>query len=510
MRRRRRRLSFVRTVAALALIAVAAAAATILVPRVVAGVDRAAAHGPWYAPYVDATLTPTYPFEDENSNPSNDVVLGFIVASREGNCVPTWGTYFDLKGAATSLDLDRRIVRLRQRGGDVIVSFGGVANDELALHCDEQQLERAYAAVIDRYRPTTIDFDLEGASLANTAANERRAAAVRALQQRARAKHRRLAVWLTLPTTPDGLDDAAVGELDAMLQGKVDLAGLNLLTMDYGNLPPGEDMVQATTNALNAAARQLDGAYRRAGLLVAPSSLWQKLGMTPMIGQNDTPDEQITLADAQRLLALARTKHIGRVSIWSLNRDTPCGAQLDLGTLSNLCSGVSQKPLAFTGIFARLPGRAGRAQQVVVGPLRTQQPDDPAHSPYPIWSEAQVYTAGQKVTWHHNVYEAKWWTNADVPDAPVVHEWDTPWRYLGPVLPGDHPAPPLPKGTYPAWRGTKVYVKGDRVEMNGVGYQARWWTQGDPPNLSSGPYGSPWQQLPPASELEPPPAKHRP
>lgn len=498
---RGKRLSFLRVLLALVVVAGLALVGSVVVQRVVADVAQAGEAGPWYAPYVDATLTPTYPFEDKEANPSNDVVLGFVVASRDGSCVPTWGTYYDLPSAATGLDLDRRIDRLRRRGGDVIVSFGGAANDELALHCDEASLQAAYASVIRRYGPSTIDFDIEGAALGDTAANERRGIALRALQKSAAARHQRLAVWLTLPVAPSGLSTEGVAAIDAMLHAHVNLAGVNLLTMDYGSSrPAGVDMVSATRQALEAAERQLDGAYRRAGLLLSPANLWHKLGITPMIGQNDVSDDRVTLSDADRLLKLARSRHLGRVSIWSLNRDAHCGAQLDPGTVSNLCSGVSQQPLAFTDVFDRLPGRsrqAPTADQAV--PLRTQPPDDPAHSPYPIWSDTRAYTAGAKVTWHHNVYQAKWWSRANVPDAPVVHEWDTPWRFLGPVLPGDHPAlvSTLPEGTYPAWKRDKIYVKGDRVQRKGVGYEAKWWNHGDPPGSSIGsPYDSPWDPLP--------------
>ena len=45
--------------------------------------------------------------------------------------------------------------------------------------------------------------------------------------------------------------------------------------------------------------------------------------------------------------------------------------------------------------------------------------DDPATSPYPIWNAEGQYPANTKIVWHHNVYEAKWWTQGDVPDAPV-------------------------------------------------------------------------------------------
>jgi chitinase len=96
------------------------------------------------------------------------------------------------------------------------------------------------------------------------------------------------------------------------------------------------------------------------------------------------------------------------------------------------------------------------------------------------------------------VYQAKWWTEGDVPDSPVLQEWQIPWELIGPVLPGEKPIPQLtlPEGTYPDWSGTDDYNTGQRVLFNGVPYQAKWWTEGDSPAAaSSDANGSPWVPL---------------
>ena len=77
-----------------------------------------------------------------------------------------------------------------------------------------------------------------------------------------------------------------------------------------------------------------------------------------MIGQNDTVADRVTVADARRLIDLSRKLGLGRVSLWSLNRDTRCGAQLDPGLVSPNCSGVDQKPLAFTYVLDQIAVRA--------------------------------------------------------------------------------------------------------------------------------------------------------
>ena len=109
--------------------------------------------------------------------------------------------------------------------------------------------------------------------------------------------------------------------------------------------------------------------------------------------------------------------------------------------------------------------------------------DDPTASPYPIWRENKPYETGAKVVWHRNVYEAKWWNQDTLPDAPVDNVWDTPWRYLGPVLPGDGAAlrTVANEGGQPRWSGETVYVAGDEIIHDGTAFRARWWTQGDEP-----------------------------
>ena len=494
----RRRLSFLRVVVALGLVAGVSFATVSFVNR---AVDQSAKGSPkaWFAPYVDATLVPTFPFENPVEGGSKDVVLGFIVADRDGGCAPTWGTYVDLDGAATSFDLDRRITRLRAAGGDAIVSFGGLSNSELALRCaTSSALADAYAQVIDRYQLTTVDFDIEGDALADTAANLRRGEALKELQAKARKDDRELDVWLTLPVVPQGLTEAGLAAVEATVASGVDLAGVNVMIMDYGaGRPESMSMAAANEEALRSTYRQLQGVYERAGQTLQPEELWGKIGATPMVGTQDTVPDQFTISDAKSLIAFAKVNGLGRLSLWSANRDGPCGSQMDELIVSNTCSGVEQEPLEFSQILNNLTGRAiGQ----LAGVTSTTEPrvlvDDALTSPYPIWQEDRIYIEGQKIVWHGNVYVAKWWTKADRPDERVKNLWDSPWRYLGPVMPNDRPAPKpdLPNGTYPAWNKASVYAKGKRVLYQGMAYQAKWYTQGDSPNPDR-PWETPWQPV---------------
>ncbi|ARC56061.1 putative bifunctional chitinase/lysozyme [Frondihabitans sp. 762G35] len=499
-----RRLSFLRLSIAV-LVTAALATGGVLGYQMYAAQASASTSAAWFGGYVDVTATPTFAFENPATAAGKQAVLSFVVSSKTDACTPSWGGAYSLDEASARLDLDRRIARLQQQGGQVAVSFGGQANQELAVGCTSvTQLAAAYRSVVERYDVTTIDLDVEGTALENTAANQRRAEAIALVQKERRASGSSLAVWLTLPVTPDGLAVAGQDAVRATLAGKVDVAGVNAMTMDYGaSLETGVGMATAAERAVTATQRQLGILYRQQGTTLTNGTLWSKVGATPMLGQNDDADEVFTTADAATFNAFAVAHGLGRMSVWSLNRDVPCGSNyVTLTVVSDSCSGVSQKGAAFAtalgkhfaGSIDALSGKVTTSEALSATTLK----DDPETSPYAIWSGENSYLQGTKIVWHHSVYQAKWWTQGDVPDNPVLNSWQTPWQLIGPVLKGEKPIPQptLPAGTYPDWAGTATYSKGARVLFDGTPYQAKWWTQGDSPAAaSSNADGSPWVPL---------------
>jgi chitinase len=499
-----RRLSVVRLLIAI-VVTVGVVVAGLFGVRMYAAQAAGSTSTSWFGGYVDVTATPTYAFEQPATSAGKQTVLSFVVAASAGSCTPSWGAAYSLKQASDSLDLDRRIARLQQQGGDVAVSFGGQANTELAVACSSvASLAAAYEKVIDRYDLTTVDLDVEGAALANTEANERRADALAQVQKERRAAGHPLAIWLTLPVTTDGLAVDGQNAVKETLASKVDLAGVNAMTMDYGSsLARGADMGRAAEDALAATQRQLGILYRQQGTSLTSRTLWSKIGATPMIGQNDDAGEIFTLQDAQQLNAFAISKGVGRMSMWSLNRDVSCGSNYTtLTVVSDSCSGIAQHGQHFASILAKhYKGTIAQLASKVTTPEPVSSAsveDDPATSPYAIWSTDDSYLEGTKIVWHRNVYEAKWWTQGDVPDNPVLNSWQTPWQLVGPVLKGEKPVaqPTLPAGTFPMWDGQTAFTAGERVLFDGTPYQAKWWTQGDSPAAaSSGPDSSPWVPL---------------
>lgn len=460
--------------------------------------------GPWFAPYVDVTATPLYDFEKLGGTNSQHVMLSFIVASADDACTPAWGKVYTLEKAGVMLDLDRRIARLRQLGGDVAVSFGGLLNTELGTGCtDEAKLAGAYKLVIERYKIDTVDFDLEGTNLTDVVANERRARVLAQVQKEVRDSGGSLAIWLTLPVTPQGLTKEGTDAVSAFLVNGVDLAGVNVMTMNYGqSKKEGLSMTESSQSALVETHRQLGILYGQSGINLSAKSLWSKIGATPMIGQNDVADEIFTLEDAKALNSFIISQGVLRTSMWSANRDIQCGGNyVNTSVVSDSCSGVTQTINQFGEILSE--GITGTLKQNSNSITKDEKviedkTDNPATSPYPIWNELSSYLQGTKVVWHRNVYEAKWWTQGDLPDNPVLQSWETPWQLIGPVLEGESPVklPTLPSGIYPEWSGTTQYDAGDRVIFNDLPYQAKWWTLGDSPAAaSSNPTVSPWVLL---------------
>jgi len=481
-----KRLSPWRVLLGIAVVLVVATGA-VAVPWYLTRADPAIAEtaGPqWFGGYFDVTAADVSMSPTVGDGNDDTIVLGFIVASSATRCAPSWGTFYSLSEAGAKLDLDRRIDGMRRDGAHVAVSFGGALNQELAVACDTtSSLMQAYSRVIDRYSITTIDLDLEGEGLENVEAGARRAAAIAALQRQREASDGALDVWVTLPTAPTGLTASGVNAVQQLLEAGVDLAGVNVMTMDYGTDLGDATMAETSMQALNGVHDQLTTLYRSLRVPLPAAGAWAVMGATPMIGQNDVREEVFTLDDAAALSDFAQQKQLARMSMWSINRDRTCGPNYpDVSIVSDSCSGVEQAGETFAGILST--GYDDSPSDAAATPAATPVPDDPETSPYPIWSEDASYSHDVRVVWHGYVYAAKWWVSGGPqPDDPTQTAETTSWVLVGPVLPEDEPyaLPTVPAGTYPEWKSGQVYQKGARVVVDDVPFEAQWWTQAEDP-----------------------------
>lgn len=358
MHRRTMRLT---CVTALVIVSLIAAVAAFAGARPV----RAAGSGipsPYFAPYTDITLDHGFAQMAQNTG-TTFFSLGFVVDNTNDSCQATWAGSTSVTGSFMQSDISA----LRAKGGDVIPSFGGAANNELALDCTSvSALQAQYQAVIHNYGVTHLDFDIEGSALDNSAANDRRNQAIAALQQAALNAGSQLAVSYTLPVTTGGLLSNSLNLLRNALSHGVNVSVVNIMVMDYFDpgSAPGNQMGQNAINAANATFGQLQSIFTGK----SASQLWAMIGLTPMVGENDDTSEVFSEQDARQVLAFGQQQHLAELSFWSVQLDVPCtGGQ----TPTNDCSGVTQQPYDYAHIFTAFNGSAG-------GPTPT-----PTHTPTP-------------------------------------------------------------------------------------------------------------------------------
>ena len=143
-------------------------------------------------------------------------------------------------------------------------------------------------------------------------------------------------------------------------------------------------------------------------------------------------------------------------------------------------------------------------------PTEPTDPTDPV-DPTNTWDASKVYNTGDQVVLNGVTYQAKWWNQSENPITGTTGVWEvisdtptttpveptppTPVEPIPPVEPAPvEPTPPtVPVDPNSTWDTTATYNTGDQVTVNGVTYQAQWWTQGNNPE-TSGEWGV-WKKL---------------
>lgn len=286
------------------------------------------------APYVDISLsTDENPSGIASSAGLKGITLAFLTA---GGCSIGWG------GLGGTLPTDNfpngdtvtnQVGKLQAAGVTVVVSIGGAFGSDPASFCTSaSSLQAVYQKVINQYKIKRLDFDIEGGAQDNQTANTLRAEALKGLK----SANSGLIISYTLPVlnsglTADGLtpihNSSAVGFTPDIV---------NVMAMDYGSCcDNGGAMDIAAENAAANTHSQVSG---------------PKIGITPMIGQNDTGGEIFTLTDASHLVSWANGQsYVGLMAFWSLGRDNGgCPGQT---WASATCSGVSQSNWQFSRTF---------------------------------------------------------------------------------------------------------------------------------------------------------------
>ena len=190
----------------------------------------------------------------------------------------------------------------------MIVSFGGADGTEIGVSCTSvSSLQAQYQAVINQYHLKSIDLDIEGNTLDNTSANDRRNKAIKALE----AANPGLRVSYTLPVDPSGLPSNAISLLNNAKSNGTRVDVVNIMAMVYGAC--NIDMGTTADNATKATHTQL-----------VNMGLSAKVGITPMIGVNDVTCENFTTSNASTVtnFANANTSYVSMIAYWELSADS--------------------------------------------------------------------------------------------------------------------------------------------------------------------------------------------
>jgi chitinase len=253
-----------------------------------------------------------------NSTGQKYFTLAFIIAN---GTQPEWDGSIPM---SQNYMLDQ-ITALRAVGGDVIVSFGGASGTPIdAAITSVSSLVSAYQSIIDRYGLTWIDFDIEGSWVTDQTSISRRNQAARQLQ----INNPSLRITYCLPVMPTGLESSGINVINNAISAGVNIYAVNIMAMDYGqgNSTMGTAAISAAQNTRTQTSLNI--------------------GITPMIGQNDSQGEIFSLTNASEVLSFANSNsYVNLIAFWSAGRDNGgCPGQ---STASATCSGLSQSSFAF-------------------------------------------------------------------------------------------------------------------------------------------------------------------
>jgi chitinase len=295
-----------------------------------------AASATYVAPYVDMSNSQESVL---NTVISSDGLRAYTAAFAIGEgCSDIWGDTLPIGSDPT---IGGEISQAKSEGAQVIVSSGGAAGLPLSFSCTNQStIDAGYQAIINDYGTDYLDFDIEGAAIANTTGIDQTFQAMKDLK----ASNPSLVWSVTVPVLPTGLDNYGTALLQDAKNMGVTIPIVNVMTMDYyeGNI----EMGSAAISAAEATLSQMKA--------VNSSYTYANVGITPMIGINDD-GSTFTTSDASTVASWAGSNGIGRLAFWSVDRDQSCPGG-NGGAASSTCSGVSQSTGQFTKAFTGSSG----------------------------------------------------------------------------------------------------------------------------------------------------------
>ncbi|HTC92978.1 MAG TPA: malectin domain-containing carbohydrate-binding protein [Terriglobales bacterium] len=292
-----------------------------------------------FAPYNDMSLTVSEGIVATAQNAGlKSITLAFLI--NEGGCSYGWGGLggtLPADSLANGTTVQSVVHQMQANGVNVIISFGGAQGATVGACNNAGALQASLQGVLSRYGVNMLDFDMEASdTLGGGAGLPVLDQALKGLK----AANPNLVVSYTLPVLPTGLVFTGMDVLTQAHKDGFNPNVINVMAMDYGGSV--DNGGQMGLDAIDA-AQAVHGQIQQAGLS-------SSVGITVMIGHNDTQGEVFQLSDANTVLNFANANsYVTRLAFWSLARDNGgCAGQ---AFASPTCSGIAQNNLQFSHSF---------------------------------------------------------------------------------------------------------------------------------------------------------------
>jgi hypothetical protein len=292
-----------------------------------------------FAPYNDMSLTVSEGIAATAQNAGlKSITLAFLI--NEGGCSYGWGGLggtLPTDNLPNGTTVQALVHQMQANGVTVIISFGGAQGATVGACNNAGALQASLQGVLSRYGVNMLDFDMEASdTLGGGAGLPVLDQALKGLK----AANPNLVVSYTLPVLPTGLVFTGMDVLNQAHKDGFNPNVINVMAMDYGGSV--DNGGQMGLDAIDA-AQAVHGQIQQAGLS-------SSVGITVMIGHNDTQGEVFQLSDANTVLNFANANsYVTRLAFWSVARDNGgCPGQT---FASPTCSGIAQSNLQFSHSF---------------------------------------------------------------------------------------------------------------------------------------------------------------
>ncbi|GAA0714621.1 glycosyl hydrolase family 18 protein [Paraclostridium ghonii] len=368
--------------------------------------------------------------------------------------------------------MKKSIKELRDIGGDATIAFGGLNGVTFWEQTqDENVLYNTYKEIVEGYKLTRIDLDIEGTAQSK-ALNITNAKAIKRVQDETGVN-----VVLTLPVLPSGLTSVQLDVLEAYLSQGVDIELVNIMTMCYGSgtLLPGENYGTASIRAIDNTKNQVQQYFKKyANISLTDSEAYKKVGTTSSIGFEGEAHPIFNTEWSKLVVDHSIQKGLGMTSFWSMNRDA---------MLENNKGVTSQ--YQFTDIYKTFG--------------EGSNPEDPQKNQAPVLHgiDNKTIYVGEKFDLLEGVsatdkedgdLTSKIKVEGNIDTSKIgnykINYFVTDSKNLTTSKQRVITVKEKPDPSQDTYDPNKIYVEGDVVIFKGEKYVAKWWVKGEDPDES--------------------------